>query len=159
MSIAWINQTSEFVVALLRLFGFVTGVPFPLLQLTILAWGNSMGDMAADVSMTKKGFGEMAITATIAGPVFNTLIGMSLSNFMSYAKNAENEHGKVSSFGAAQLKLYYKTLLPVHKRIAPACDKYGGFDYNAMVPIIMIGSEMFVIALVVANAMINKYTL
>ena len=60
-----------------------------------------MGDMAADVSMTKKGFGEMAITATIAGPVFNTLIGMSLSNFMSYAKNAENENGKVSSFGAA----------------------------------------------------------
>lgn len=87
MSIAWINMTSEFVVAMLRLFGYMTGIPFPLLQLTILAWGNCLGDMSADVAMTKKGFGEMAITATIAGPVFNTLIGMSLSNFASYIKN------------------------------------------------------------------------
>ena len=87
MSIAWINMTSEFVVAMLKLFGYMTGIPFPLLQLTILAWGNCLGDMSADVAMTKKGFGEMAITATIAGPVFNTLIGMSLSNFASYLKN------------------------------------------------------------------------
>ena len=43
--------------------------------------------MSADVAMTKKGFGEMAITATLAGPVFNTLVGVSLSNFASYAGN------------------------------------------------------------------------
>ena len=78
---------------MLKLFSNVTGIPFPLLQLTILAWGNSMGDMSADVTMTKKGFGEMAITATLAGPVFNTLVGMSLSNFASYAANADNDTG------------------------------------------------------------------
>jgi Ca2+/Na+ antiporter len=43
--------------------------------------------MSADVAMTKKGFGEMAITATIAGPVFNILMGMGMSNIASYAKN------------------------------------------------------------------------
>ena len=43
--------------------------------------------MSADVAMTKKGFGEMAITATLAGPVFNTLVGVSLANFASYAGN------------------------------------------------------------------------
>ena len=89
MSIAWINMTSDWVVSMLKLFGYVTGVPFPLLQLTILAWGNCLGDMSADVAMTKKGFGEMAITATLAGPVFNTLVGMSLSNFASYAQNSQ----------------------------------------------------------------------
>lgn len=36
--------------------------------------------MAADVAMTKKGFGEMAITGTIAGPIFNVLIGIGLAN-------------------------------------------------------------------------------
>ena len=92
MSIAWINMISEFVVAMLKLFGYMTGIPFPLLQLTILAWGNCLGDMSADVAMTKKGFGEMAITATIAGPVFNTLIGMSLSNFASYIKNVSQPY-------------------------------------------------------------------
>ena len=93
MSIAWINMTSDWVVSMLKLFGYVTGIPFPLLQLTILAWGNCLGDMSADVAMTKKGFGEMAMTATLAGPVFNTLVGVSLSNFASYAKNASQEWG------------------------------------------------------------------
>jgi len=87
MSIAWINITSEFVVGMLNLFAIVSGIPFPLLQFTVLAWGNCLGDMAADVAMTKKGFGEMAITATVAGPVFNILVGLTLSNYSSYLKN------------------------------------------------------------------------
>jgi Ca2+/Na+ antiporter len=36
--------------------------------------------MSADVAMTRKGFGEMAITATMAGPVFNVMIGGFLAN-------------------------------------------------------------------------------
>ena len=98
MSIAWINMTSDWVVSMLKLFGYVTGIPFPLLQLTILAWGTSLGDMSADVAMTKKGFGEMAITATLAGPVFNTLMGVSLSNFASYLKNAGQEEAVRAGF-------------------------------------------------------------
>ena len=42
--------------------------------------------MSADVAMTKKGFGEMAITGTMAGPVFNVLIGMGLSMTFKFAK-------------------------------------------------------------------------
>jgi len=41
--------------------------------------------MSADVAMTKKGFGEMAITGTMAGPVFNVLIGMGLSMTIKFA--------------------------------------------------------------------------
>jgi len=44
--------------------------------LTILAWGNSMGDLAANMTMAKKGLANMAITACFAGPVFNILIGL-----------------------------------------------------------------------------------
>ena len=46
-----------------------------MLSLTVLAWGNCLGDMASDVAMTKKGFGEMGVTATMAGPIFNVLVG------------------------------------------------------------------------------------
>lgn len=52
------------------------------MSLTVLAWGNSLGDMSADTAMTKKGFGEMAITATMAGPIFNILVGQGISNFL-----------------------------------------------------------------------------
>ena len=115
-----------------------------------------MGDMAADVSMTKKGFGEMAITATLAGPVFNTLVGMSLSNFASYATNGANETGATAGFFDSYLKLYYRKLnLPDNRQNG----KYGDFDYNSVLPIIIIGSELSVIGLVFVNAMINHFKL
>jgi Ca2+/Na+ antiporter len=34
--------------------------------------------MTADVAMAKRGYGEMAITGTIAGPIFNILAGLGL---------------------------------------------------------------------------------
>jgi Ca2+/Na+ antiporter len=35
--------------------------------------------MSADVAMTIKGYGEMAITGTMAGPIFNILMGQGAS--------------------------------------------------------------------------------
>lgn len=78
-SIAMINFAAESIVDLLQLIGFITGLPQALLSLSILAWANSLGDMSANVAMTKKGFGEMAMTATVAGPVMNVLLGQGLS--------------------------------------------------------------------------------
>jgi sodium/potassium/calcium exchanger 6 len=75
MSVVWINFTSNCIMDLLQLFGFITKLPRALFGLTILAWGNCLGDMSADVAMTIKGFGEMAITGTMAGPIFNILVG------------------------------------------------------------------------------------
>jgi len=62
-----------------------------LLSLTFLAWGNSLGDMSADTAMTRKGFGEMAITATMAGPIFNILIGQGLSTIITFINNSKIE--------------------------------------------------------------------
>ena len=39
--------------------------------------------MIADTAMTKRGFGEMAITGTVAGPIFNLLVGLGLSMSIS----------------------------------------------------------------------------
>jgi len=43
--------------------------------------------MTNDVAMTKLGFGEMAIAATVAGPLFNVLIGLGTSQVLSILKN------------------------------------------------------------------------
>lgn len=45
----------------------------------MLSWGNSIGDAFASIAISKKGFGEMAITGCIAGPVFNLLLGTGLT--------------------------------------------------------------------------------
>jgi sodium/potassium/calcium exchanger 6 len=71
------------VVDLLSILGVMLNIPKTLLGLTLLAWGNCLGDMNANVAMTKKGFGEMAITGCMAGPVFNVLMGLGLSTVFS----------------------------------------------------------------------------
>jgi solute carrier family 24 (sodium/potassium/calcium exchanger), member 6 len=87
MSIMWIQFTSNVIMDLLTLFGFITELPAALLALTIIAWGNCLGDMTADVAMTRRGFGEMAITGTVAGPIFNILMGLGLAMSISIIKN------------------------------------------------------------------------
>tara|TARA_R110002050_G_scaffold184639_2_gene318263 strand:- start:489 stop:689 length:201 start_codon:yes stop_codon:yes gene_type:complete len=47
--------------------------------LTILAWGNSVGDMVADITVAKKGFPSMALAATYGGPLFNLLLGFGIA--------------------------------------------------------------------------------
>ena len=78
ISICWVKFTSDNIVEIIQLFNYITGLPKTFLGMTILAWGNSLGDTAADVELTKKGLGEMAVTGTQAGAVFNVLIGLGL---------------------------------------------------------------------------------
>ena len=49
-----------------------------------MAWGNSLGDMSADLAMARKGFTEMAITGTMAGPVLNILLGQGLGLILRF---------------------------------------------------------------------------
>ena len=49
-----------------------------MLGLTVLAWGNSVGDLSTNMAMARKGLSNMAMTACFAGPVFNMLVGLGL---------------------------------------------------------------------------------
>lgn len=81
----WIDTIASEVVALLEYFGILSGIDSSILGVTVLAWGNSVGDMATNTAMARKGLGNMAITACYAGPVFNILVGLGLG-FLSYTK-------------------------------------------------------------------------
>lgn len=45
-----------------------------VLGLTVLAWGNSIGDLSTNMAMARKGLANMAMTACYAGPLFNLLV-------------------------------------------------------------------------------------
>lgn len=92
-SICWIKTSADSIVDLLTLMQLMTGIPLSLFALTIIAWGNCLGDMSADVAMTKKGFGEMAIAGTMAGPIFNILMGQGLSLTIGILGKATKEVG------------------------------------------------------------------
>ena len=55
--------------------GWILNIPSAALGLTLLAWGNSIGDYFSDMSIALAGKPEMAVTGTIAGPCFNMLLG------------------------------------------------------------------------------------
>jgi sodium/potassium/calcium exchanger 6 len=91
----WIDWIANHLVQLLDLLGIVCGIPGSVMGLTILAWGNSMSDLTANLTMARKGLANMAMTACYAGPVFNILIGLSFG-FSSLAAQTGNPTTHVS---------------------------------------------------------------
>lgn len=74
----WIDYVADHLVSLLDFVGIILHIPGSIMGLTVLAWGNSMGDLSANLTMARKGLANMAMTACFAGPVFNILMGLGL---------------------------------------------------------------------------------
>lgn len=76
MSVFWISTTAGELLNCLEALGEVLKLPPSLLGLTVLAWGNSVGDLVADVAVAKAGHPAMAMAGCFAGPMFNMLFGL-----------------------------------------------------------------------------------
>nr|KYP71246.1 Cation/calcium exchanger 3 [Cajanus cajan] len=72
----WISTTAGELVNCLEAIGTLLKLPPALLGLTVLAWGNSVGDLVADVAVAKAGHPAMAMAGCFAGPMFNMLVGL-----------------------------------------------------------------------------------
>ena len=62
--------------------GTALGLSKSILGLTVLAWGNSIGDFVADTALARAGNPKMGAAGCFGGPLFNLLIGTGVS--MSY---------------------------------------------------------------------------
>ena len=79
MCVVWIYFFAGELVACLEAIGTLSGIPPGVLGLTILAWGNSVGDLFANMAVAKQGLGEMAIAGSYGGPVLNLCLGLGFS--------------------------------------------------------------------------------
>eukprot|EP00879_Flechtneria_rotunda_P020184 GHRR01021225.1.p1 GENE.GHRR01021225.1~~GHRR01021225.1.p1 ORF type:complete len:661 (+),score=220.23 GHRR01021225.1:751-2733(+) len=78
MGVAWIDTMATEVVGALTFLAGLANLPAGVLGLTLLAWGNSLGDFFGNRAMAKAGHASTAITASFAAPLFNMLMSLSL---------------------------------------------------------------------------------
>ncbi|CAL5378950.1 unnamed protein product [Camellia sinensis] len=76
MSVFWISVMAGELLNCLAALGALLELPPALLGLTVLAWGNSVGDLVADVAVAKAGQPALAMAGCFAGPMFNMLFGL-----------------------------------------------------------------------------------
>ncbi|XP_015422766.1 PREDICTED: sodium/potassium/calcium exchanger 6, mitochondrial [Myotis davidii] len=74
-SALWINAAATEVVNILRSLGVVFRLSNTVLGLTLLAWGNSVGDVFSDFTLARQGYPRMAFSACFGGIIFSILHG------------------------------------------------------------------------------------
>lgn len=79
LSVVWIYFIAQELVSLLSSAGTLLNVSATIMGLTILAWGNSIGDLVSNFVVSRNGSPAMAIPACYAAPLTNTLLGIGIS--------------------------------------------------------------------------------
>eukprot|EP00792_Barthelona_sp_PAP020_P006636 TRINITY_DN3044_c0_g1_i3.p1 TRINITY_DN3044_c0_g1~~TRINITY_DN3044_c0_g1_i3.p1 ORF type:complete len:561 (-),score=120.55 TRINITY_DN3044_c0_g1_i3:111-1793(-) len=79
LSIAWMYIMATVVIDLIQTVGIIMDFSPLLLGLIVLAAGNSVADLVANLVFASRGQASMAVAACYAGPLLNTLLGMGLS--------------------------------------------------------------------------------
>ena len=78
IAIVWIFTFANELVSLLKAFAVMFGLSDSILGLTLLAWGNYIGDFVPNTTMAYTGSPRAGFSGCFCSPLFNTLFGIGL---------------------------------------------------------------------------------
>ncbi|XP_033747126.1 mitochondrial sodium/calcium exchanger protein-like [Pecten maximus] len=139
----WIYSVANEIVNILQTFGIALNISNAILGLTLLAWGNSIGDLIADTVMARQGYPRMGISACFGGPLFNLLLGIGIPFTVATIKNGDNYQLEIT-FEEVVLAAFLMLSLIVSLTIVPLSK----FRMSRMYGIILI--VLYVVFLIVA---------
>jgi sodium/potassium/calcium exchanger 6 len=79
LSIGWFNLLATECVAVLEMFGLNFGISSSVLGITVLAWGNSVGDLVADTALARQGRSRTAVAGCFGSPLLSDLLGLGVA--------------------------------------------------------------------------------
>jgi sodium/potassium/calcium exchanger 6 len=124
--ILWIYAVSRELVACLSATGSLAGISSTLLGIVVLAWGNSFGDLVANVTVARNGHIETAISACFCGPIQNILLTIGVS-FMVAAFKSPKRVLRVAELNPRDIYLALTALLAVLSVVAVGVILLGRF--------------------------------
>ena len=118
IGIFWIYFIANEVVGLLKAGGKILRLSDAILGITVLAFGNSVGDLAANVTMARMGYPEMSISACFAGPLLNLLMTMGVSGLLKLGRGpsvlTRSVNVVFTYFGLLMMILLNLVVIPWH---------------------------------------------
>lgn len=104
--ILWIDIIAAQLIACLSLLGEIINIPKSFLGLTVLAWGNSVGDLSTNTTLAAQGKGIMALSACYGGPLFNILFGVGAALLINAITSTETfTANDFSAYGTTSLMI------------------------------------------------------
>jgi sodium/potassium/calcium exchanger 6 len=124
-SILTVITLSSILIPILKNIGVIFQISESLLGLTILAIGNSTGDLISNLTLAKLGLSVIGINACFGAPLLYVLFGIGISGLtlnirhkVSFMDIEVENHFKVSSTGLIIMLIFYAIVIPLnHWRI------------------------------------------
>ncbi|KAJ2818415.1 hypothetical protein GGI24_005101 [Coemansia furcata] len=79
--LSWVYIIANEVVAITQALGLILGLSEEILGLTVVGFGNSLGDLVTNLALTRMGYPMMAISACFGGPMLCLLIGVGVAAY------------------------------------------------------------------------------
>lgn len=89
ISIMIVNFICQTIVLLLESLGSRLGISYSTLGMTVLAWGNSLGDLVSNTTLAKNGIPRMGFAACFGAPLFTCIFGAGVSSMVSLITSKE----------------------------------------------------------------------